>query len=82
MRGRFDETLDDYPDTYEVFTLPNLSEDKEIEFDPMHRVWIDTKLIDAYMAPVFVGELSLRLWLAREGREHPEVERARRHRIG
>ena len=65
----FDHALDDYPDTYQVFTLPNLSEDvvrnswgqiedmatdllgeipiKEIEFDPMHRVWIDTKVIDA-----------------------------------
>ena len=71
LRGYFDDELDDYPDTYRVFILPNLSEDvirsswgqlenlatdflgeipiREIEFDPMHRVWIDTKVIDAHL---------------------------------
>jgi hypothetical protein len=71
LHGYFDDELDDYPDTYKVFILPDLSEDvvrssweqleglasgflgeipiKEVEFDPMHRVWIDTKVIDAHL---------------------------------
>jgi hypothetical protein len=66
-RGHFDDESDDYPDTYKVYTLPNLPEDvvrdswarieslttgflgeipiREIEFDPMRRCWIDTKVI-------------------------------------